>query len=133
MTARRVSLLRMMAMSLIVAGSAAWAWFGGRAYLAVKRDEGALALIDTHKPQALLELHANEDARLQAGPVPIEAAMRRLATSGRTGLGSALLPEASNDTAPLMGWAFQPHDVPEWMMAVPADAGAAKADPASTR
>ncbi len=132
MTARRVSLLQILALVLFVAGGAAWAWFGGRARLAVKRDEAALALVDARQPKALRELRATEDARLHAGPVPIEEAMRRLATRGRAGLGSALTPQPSNDTAPLMGWAFQPHDVPEWMMTAPADAGAAGRDAAST-
>jgi len=128
MTARRVSLLRILAIGLVVACGAAWVWFGGRAYIAVKRDQAALALVDARKPKALLELRATEDARLHAGPIPIEEAMHLLATRGRAGLGSALSPQPSNDTAPLMGWAFQPHDVPEWMMAAPGDAGAAGPD-----
>jgi hypothetical protein len=133
MTDHRLSLPRILALALVVAGGAAWAWFGARTYIAVKRDEAAFALVDSRKPKAALELRATEDARLHAGPVPIEEAMHQLVTRGRTGIGSALSPQPSNDTAPLMGWAFQPHEVPEWMLAAPVDAGAAGHDAASTR
>jgi hypothetical protein len=120
----RSSLARKVLAILLLAALGSWAWFGGRAYAGLKRDEAARARVDAHKPKALLELRTSEDARLHGGIVPIEEAMRRLSTSGRTGLGSALAPVQSSDTAPLMGWVYQPHDVPEWMMAVPTDAAA---------
>lgn len=116
---RRASPLRIVLGLLLVAGLATWGGFGGRAYLRVVRDQAALAKVAAQRPAALLALRADEDARLRAGPVPIEEAMRTLALKGRMGLGSALVPQPSIDTAPLMGWAFQPHDVPDWMLAPP--------------
>jgi hypothetical protein len=121
---RRGSLPRRVLALLLLAALGSWAWFGGRAYAGLKRDEAARARVDAHKPKALLDLRASEDARLHGGSVPIDEAMRRLSTTGRTGLGRALAPVQSNDTAPLMGWVYQPHDVPEWMMTAPTDAGA---------
>jgi hypothetical protein len=108
--------------SLLSAGIIAWAILGGRAWIAVKRDQATMAAVDAQKPAALLALRVSEQERLQAGPLPIDEAMSKLATQGRAGLGSALTPQPSTDTAPLMGWGYQVHDVPDWMMAAP-DAG----------
>jgi hypothetical protein len=107
------------------AGLSAGAFLGGRAYLARQRDEARFAAVHAQRPTALRELRASETARLHAGGVPIEAAMDALATKGREGLGRALTPQPSSDLAPLVGWVYQPHEVPEWMMA--ADAGTGQA------
>lgn len=114
---------RILPVVLLVSGAAAWAWFGGRSSLAVKREAAALAREDARRPKAVIDLRASEEARLHSGPVPIEEAMHRLAMKGRVGYDARLTPQPSVDTAPLMGWVYQPHDVPEWMMAAPADAG----------
>jgi len=121
MTARRLSRIVLATVMLVGAGTAAA--FGYRASAAVNRERTALATIAARRPTELLQMRAAEDARLHAGPVSIEQAIGRLAERGRDGLGSELAPEQSNDTAPLMGWGLQPHDVPDWVMATPADAG----------
>ena len=89
---RRVSPMRWVVGLLLLAGIATWAWYGGRAYSRVKRDQAAFSRVAQQKPKALLELRADEEARLHEGPVPIEAAMQELVTRGRTGLGAALMP-----------------------------------------
>ena len=86
------------------------------------------------KPEALLELRANEKERLQSSPVPIEKAMQQLAARGRNAASPDIVPTVSRDTTPLKGWTMMPGEVPPTMMsaetapAVPlTDAGAATA------
>jgi hypothetical protein len=111
---------------VLLGGLGSAAFFGGKAYMAREKDRAAMAAIDAQKPQNLLEIRAADRAKLNASPVPIEAAMQTLATKGRLGLGPALMPKPSIDQAPLMGWTYKPHDVPDWALAPPptADGGA---------
>src|SRR5579859_6395869 len=88
MTQRRRSKFKIVVSALVLLAVGAGSWLGGQAYLARMRDEAARAREDARKPTALLALRADEDARLHAGPMPIEEAMRTLATRGRAGLGS---------------------------------------------
>jgi hypothetical protein len=75
------------------------------------------------KPDGLLNLRADEKARLGSGPMPIDKAMEQLAVRGRLGLGSEVTPKMSHDMAPLQGWVKMPAEVPPTMMAA-ADGGA---------
>jgi hypothetical protein len=68
------------------------------------------------KPEALLSVRASEKERLSSGPVPIEKAMRELATRGRTA-SPEIVPSASKDLAPLQGWSKMPAEVPPAMTA----------------
>ena len=115
----KIVALVLLAVALAVIGR-----FGGASYLARQAARDKLAQVDAQKPTALLELRAAEQAALASGPMPIDEAMHALATRGRMGLGSALEPKPSADMAPLMGWTYTTHDVPDWMLAPPADAGA---------
>jgi hypothetical protein len=85
-------------------------------------------------PEALINLRADEKARLGEGAVPIDKAMAMLVEKGRMGAGPAITPTPSKDLGPLQGWSKMPGEVPAAMMAPPpppapvepiADAGAA--------
>lgn len=119
----RLTLGRTVLLVVLVAGVGTAAYFGGTAYQDRARSEATFAAAHAKKPTAMLAVRAADEARLHAGPVPIEEAMRRLAERGRLGLGKELVPEPSTDQAPLMGWSNQPRDVPDWMMATSPDAG----------
>jgi hypothetical protein len=107
---------------LLVVGLGTGAGVGLRSTVVRAADEAAMAAIDSKAPNALRMVRASEEARLTKGPMPIERAMQELANKGRMGLPSELLPKQSADTAPLVGWGNQPHEVPPWVMAPP-DAG----------
>ena len=115
---------KVVAIALLLAAIATIGRFGGASYLARQAARDHLAQVDAQKPTALLQLRAADRAALAAGPIPIDEAIHLLATRGRMGLGSALEPRPSGDQAPLMGWTYTTRDVPDWMLAPPADAGA---------
>jgi hypothetical protein len=87
-------------------------------------------------PQPLIDLRADEEHRLTAGPMPIDRAMQSLVGKGRMGASPDIMPSASRDLAPLQGWSKLPGDVPPAMMAPPpeaaADAGAPPVGDAGT-
>lgn len=122
---RKWSAPKLVVLVLVLALGAAGAacFFGGTSYMIRLRSRQEMARVHAEKPKELLELRASELARLSAGPMSIDAAMQALETRGRMGLGSALEPKPSNDPSPLMGWTYTMRDVPEWMLAPPADAG----------
>jgi hypothetical protein len=84
------------------------------------------------KPDALLNMRADEKQRLSSGSMPIEKSMQMLATKGRMGAAPELAPSASKDVAPLQGWMQMPAEVPPTMMEpAPAPAPAAPSASAS--
>jgi hypothetical protein len=76
------------------------------------------------KPEALLNLRADEKGRLSSGPMPIDKAMQQIALRGRTAASPDILPTASRDLAPLQGWVRMPGEVPPAMTAPQAAPGA---------
>jgi hypothetical protein len=94
---------------------------GIRSAVARSSDESSMAAIGAHAPKALRKVRASEESRLARVPLRIDQAMNVLSSKGRMGLPPELLPEPSNDPAPLIGWVQTSHDVPEWTL--PADAG----------
>jgi hypothetical protein len=84
------------------------------------------------KPDALINLRADEKQRLSSGSMPIEKSMQTLSTKGRMGVAPELAPSASKDVAPLQGWMQMPAEVPPTMMEpAPAPAPAAPSASAS--
>jgi hypothetical protein len=69
------------------------------------------------KPEALVNMRADEKQRLQSGAMPIDKAMQMLSTKGRMGASPDIMPSASKDTAPLQGWSKMPSEVPPAMTA----------------
>lgn len=80
------------------------------------------------KPDALLQLRADESQRLSSGRMPIESALHELSQRGRMDASAALIPTASRDVAPLQGWARMPGEVPPGMMAPPPPPPGSEAD-----
>jgi hypothetical protein len=80
------------------------------------------------KPEALMELRADEHARLMSGTMPIGQAMEDLAKKGRMAASPDIMPTPSHDIAPLQGWTKMPVTVPAPMMAAEAAASAAAAN-----
>jgi hypothetical protein len=78
------------------------------------------------KPEALLNMRADEKERLSSGPMPIDKAMQQIAARGRMGASLDIVPTASRDLAPLQGWSKMPAEVPGAMTA-PREATAATA------
>jgi hypothetical protein len=76
------------------------------------------------KPEALLNVRADEKARLASGPIPIEQAMHEIAAKGRSA-SPDIMPSASRDFAPLQGWSKMTIEAPSPMMAPESDAGLA--------
>lgn len=62
-------------------------------------------------PEQLTQLRAEQNKALQQASVPIDVAMKNLATSGRDNAPPLISPQQSNDLAPLQGWAPLAHDV----------------------
>jgi hypothetical protein len=120
---RRFPLKTSLLVSLLVVALGTGAGVGVKSASVRRGRELAIAAIDANKPRALTRIRASEERRLTEGPLPIEKAMEELTSKGRMGLPTELLPLASADLAPLAGWAFLPHDVPEWMLGGP-DSGA---------
>lgn len=86
------------------------------------------------KPEALMNMRADEQQRLASGAMPIDRAMQMLAAKGRMGMSPELMPSASRDIAPLQGWMQMPGEVPAPMMApepAPSAAPSASAAPSS--
>ncbi len=69
------------------------------------------------KPEALLNMRADERGRLASGAVPIDKAMQQLASRGRMAASPDIVPSASKDLAPLQGWSKMPAEVPPAMTA----------------
>jgi hypothetical protein len=74
------------------------------------------------KPEALLNVRADEKARLTSGPTPIDRAMHEIAAKGRSA-SPDVMPSASRDYAPLQGWVKMPVEAPSPMMVAASDAG----------
>jgi hypothetical protein len=68
--------------------------------------------VGSQKPEALINLRAEEKQRLGSGPMPIDKAMQMLSTKGRMGASPEIMPSASKDPSPLGGWAKMPGEVP---------------------
>ena len=62
-------------------------------------------------PEQLTQLRADQNKALQQSSVPIDVAMKNLATSGRDNAPPSITPQQSNDLGPLQGWAPLAHDV----------------------
>jgi hypothetical protein len=69
------------------------------------------------KPEALMNLRADEQARLNSGATPIDKAMQQVAARGRMAASPDIAPSFSKDVAPLQGWLKMPAEVPSAMMA----------------
>ncbi len=83
------------------------------------------------KPEALMNVRADERARLSAGAMPIDKAMHDVAAHGRMAASPDIMPSASRDLAPLAGWSQMPADVPSAMAAPepqPAPVGSSSVD-----
>lgn len=119
MSTRRFSPLRIVSLLVLLAVLGVAGFFGQKSYRAKRRTDAALAAVDAQKPDARLAIRAQDEASLRAGPLPIDDAIHALAVRGRLGLGAGLTPTPSMDVAPLMGWVYQMHDVPEAMMEPP--------------
>ena len=63
-------------------------------------------------PEQLMQLRAEQNKALAQSPVPIDVAMKNLATSGRDNAPALITPQQSNDLAPLQGWSKLPHEAP---------------------
>src|SRR5208283_3178425 len=63
------------------------------------------------KPEALMNMRADEKGRLATGAVPIDKAMQQMAARGRASASPDVMPYASKDIAPLQGWAKMPGEV----------------------
>ncbi len=72
-------------------------------------------------PDDIMKLRADQNKQLQQAAVPIDVAMKNLATSGRDNAPPVISPQQSNDMAPLAGWSR-----------LPLDAGVFTAPPAPT-
>lgn len=100
-------------------------------YLEMTEAEAHASLVE---PEQLHALQAAQNKDLQQSPVPIDVAMKNLATSGRDNAPPIIAPQQSQDTGPLVGWGKLTRDAglapPPPPPAVPmaVDAGAAKAD-----
>jgi hypothetical protein len=116
--------------TLIVVHAALVSYYDSIATAEEQRKIGAV------KPEALLNLRADEKGRLTTGALPIDKAMQELAAKGRMGADPAIVPTASKDVAPLNGWKEMPLDLPPGAMVPPPplpaapslDAGAAAMD-----
>jgi hypothetical protein len=75
------------------------------------------------KPEALLNMRADERARLTSGAMPIDRAMQQFVAKGRNA-SPDIVPSASRDVSALQGWSKMPAEVPSPMMAPESDAGA---------
>jgi hypothetical protein len=75
------------------------------------------------RPTTRLAIQADESRQMTSGPLPIDRAMKVLATRGRLRASSEIQPVASKDISPLMGWMQMPATVPG-PMAVTPDASA---------
>jgi hypothetical protein len=62
-------------------------------------------------PEQLTQLNADQNKALQQSPVPIDVAMKNLATSGRDNAPPLISPQQSNDLAALQGWERLKHEV----------------------
>lgn len=58
----------------------------------------------------LRALRAEQNKALAQSPVPIDVAMKNLATSGRDNAPPVISPQQSDDTSALVGWGKAPHD-----------------------
>lgn len=128
MSSRRFTASRVVGLLVVLALLGVAGFFGVRSYRARRRTEAALAAVDAKKPDARLAVRAAEEASLHAGPLPIEEAIRALGMRGRLGLGEKLSPTPSTDVAPLMGWVYQTHDIPEAMTEPPPEEADAAVD-----
>jgi hypothetical protein len=69
------------------------------------------------KPEALMSLRADEQERLNSGPMPIDKAKEELIAKGRMGASPMIAPSISRDVAPLQGWSKMPGEPPPAMLA----------------
>jgi hypothetical protein len=65
-------------------------------------------------PEQLTQLRAEQNKALQQSSVPIDVAMKNLATSGRDNAPPIITPQQSNDLGPLQGWSQLPHEVQQF-------------------
>ncbi len=79
------------------------------------------------KPAALTSLRADEQQRLNAGPMPIDKAMQQMVAQGRMGMSPMVVPSNSRDVAPLQGWSKMPSEAPSAMITPPEPAPPAMA------
>lgn len=124
MSSRRFTPLRIVALVVLLALLGAAGFFGAKSYRAKRRSDAGLAAVDA-RPDARVAVRAADEASLRAGPLPIDEAIQSLAIRGRLGLGERLSPKQSTDVAPLMGWVYLTHDIPEAMTAPVEEADAA--------
>lgn len=83
-------------------------------------------------PEQLMQLQADQNKALQQAPVPIDVAMKNLATSGRDNAPPVITPQQSGDLSPLQGWSKLPRDAkpfappppPTMPVSMSSDAGA---------
>jgi hypothetical protein len=101
------------------------------AYFDEMRAEETYRKVGAVKPEALINMRADEKQRLSSGPMPIDQAMKSLVAKGRTGASPDIMPSASKDTAPLQGWTKMPQAIPSPMMA-PSDAPAPPPAPSAS-
>lgn len=80
----------------------------GSYYIAMTEAEMHDSLV---APEQLIALRADQNKSLQQSAVPIDVAMKNLATSGRDNAPALISPQQSNDMAPLQGWARLTHEV----------------------
>ncbi|MGA7121796.1 MAG: hypothetical protein WBY94_16940 [Polyangiaceae bacterium] len=76
------------------------------------------------KPEALMNMRADEKGRLATGAMPIDKAMQQMVARGRASASPDIMPYASKDIAPLQGWSKMPGEVPGPMTAEPPPARA---------
>lgn len=71
------------------------------------------------------ELRAKQEKDLNESPIPINAAMKQLASKGREGASANITPQQSEDLDPMRGWASLKKDVaaPAPTNVVPAELG----------
>ncbi len=120
MPRRRFPLVRSVLLGALIVALGTGLGLGVQGAAARATSRSSLAAVEARKPMALIMVRANEQARLDHGPLPIASAMAELAARGRRAGGPAIEPGPSDDLAPLQGWGMKPHDVAAWMMA---DAG----------
>ncbi len=90
---------------------------GLAAYFDRMAGEESYKKIGSQKPDALLNLRADEARRLSGGAMPVDKAMQLLVVKGRMGAAPELVPSASRDVAPMQGWMQMPGEVPAALMA----------------
>ncbi|MDP9148497.1 MAG: hypothetical protein M3O36_00935, partial [Myxococcota bacterium] len=117
----RVAILAVV--TLVVLRAALVSYFDHSAQAEEERKMGQV------KPEALMQLRADEKERLSSGPMPIDKAMQQLAARGRTA-SPEIRPTPSKDLAPLQGWIKMPSQVPGSMEAAQQSASPAVSAPA---